>query len=100
MKKRKKKTMKKKKKKLSQKRYMVSGFLCPFLGSGLGQVSKGGDLLVHLSVGYRVPEEWATMTEAQRGVRSLAGFKRGSRAGLLAVYAGFACAGCYVCAGQ
>ena len=54
----------------------------------------------HGSVGYRVPEEWATMTEAQRGVGSLAGFKRGSRAGLLAVYGGFACAGCYVCAGQ
>ena len=50
-------------------------------------------------VGYRVPTEWATLTNEQRGMGSLAGFKRGSRAGLLAVYAGFTCAGCYVCAG-
>ena len=53
----------------------------------------------HGSVGYRVPEEWARLTEEQRGARSLAAFKRGSRAGFLGGYGAFACAGCYVCAG-
>ena len=51
-------------------------------------------------VGYRVPTEWATLTEAQRGMGSLAAFKRGSRAGFLAEYAADACAGCYVCMEQ
>ena len=35
----------------------------------------------HRSVGYRVPKEWATLTEGQRGCGSLAAFKRRSRAG-------------------
>ena len=39
-------------------------------------------------VGYRVPTEWATLTE------------RGSRAGFLAGYAADVCAGCYVCMEQ
>ena len=51
-------------------------------------------------VGYRVPTEWATLTEAQRGMGSLAAFKRGSRAGFLAGYAADVCAGCYVCMEQ
>ena len=53
----------------------------------------------HGSVGYRVPREWATLTEAQRGVGSLGTLKRGSRAGFLAVYRGFVCQarGCGVC---
>ena len=53
----------------------------------------------HGSVGYRVPKEWASLTDAQRGVRSLAGFKRGSKAGFLSEYVAFVCAvrGCYVC---
>lgn len=53
----------------------------------------------HRVVGYRVPREWATMTEAQRGVGSLAAFKRGSRAGFLAGYGSFVCGvgGCRVC---
>ena len=53
----------------------------------------------HRVVGYRVPREWATLTEAQRGVGSLAAFKRGSRAGFLAEYGAFVCgvAGCRVC---
>ena len=53
----------------------------------------------HRVVGYRVPREWATMTEAQRGVGSLAAFKRGSRAGFLAGYGSFVCGvrGCGVC---
>ena len=53
----------------------------------------------HRMVGYRVPKEWAALTEAQRGVGSLAAFKRGSRAGFLAGYGAFVCAdaGCWVC---
>ena len=55
----------------------------------------------HESVGYRVPKEWATLTEGQRGVGSLGGFKRGSRGGFLAEYGAFVCAdrGCRVCGG-
>ena len=53
----------------------------------------------HGSVGYRVPMEWDSLTEVQRGMGSLAGFKRGSRAGFLGEYGAFVCAGCYVCAG-
>ena len=33
----------------------------------------------HRLVGYRVPKEWATLTEGQRGVGSLLAFKKGSR---------------------
>ena len=53
----------------------------------------------HRSVGYRVPSEWATLTEGQRGRVSLSGFKRGSRLGFLAGYGAFVCAerGCRVC---
>ena len=53
----------------------------------------------HGLVGYRVPKEWAALTEAQRGVGSLAAFKRGSRAGFLGDYGGFVCRarGCRVC---
>ena len=54
----------------------------------------------HRLVGYRVPREWATLTEGQRGVGSLAAFKRGSRAGFLAGYGSFVCdvRRCAVCA--
>ena len=53
----------------------------------------------HGSVGYRVPREWATLTEAQREVGSLGAFKRGSGALFLAGYRGFRCLvrGCGVC---
>ena len=53
----------------------------------------------HRSVGYRVPKEWATLTEEQRGVGSLAAFKRGSRGGFLAGYGSAVCTvrGCFVC---
>ena len=53
----------------------------------------------HRAVGYRVPKEWATLSEDQRGQGSLAAFKRGSRAGFLGVYGSFKCqvAGCRVC---
>ena len=55
----------------------------------------------HRSVGYRIPKEWATLSEAQRGAASLAAFKRGSRAGFLAGYGGFVCGavGCVPCGG-
>ena len=51
----------------------------------------------HRSVGYRVPKEWATLTEGQRRVGSLAAFKRGSEGGFMAEYAAFSCQGCVVC---
>ena len=54
----------------------------------------------HGSVGYRIPGEWAALTDELRGAGSLAGFKRGSRAGFLEGYRGFVCGGCYVCRGD
>ena len=56
----------------------------------------------HRVVGYRVPKEWATLTEAQRGAGSLAAFKRGSRGAFLSAYGSFVCvdAGCWVCSGR
>ena len=53
----------------------------------------------HRSVGYRVPKEWASLSEGLRGVGSLGGFKRRSREGFLAEYGAFVCGihGCYVC---
>ena len=70
---------------------------------GYGTRSARGGLALttgdHRLVGYRVPREWATLTEEQRGVGSLAAFKRRSRGGFLAGYRGFVCvsAGCGVC---
>ena len=51
----------------------------------------------HRSVGYRIPREWASLTEAQREARGLASFKRESRGAFLAGYGGVKCAGCWVC---
>ena len=53
------------------------------------------------SVGYRVPKEWATLTEAQRSVGSLVAFKNGSRGGFLGAYRAFECRerGCRGCGG-
>ena len=53
----------------------------------------------HRMVGYRVPKEWASLTEGQRATGSLAAFKRGSRAGFLAEYGSFVCCvrDCGVC---
>ena len=71
----------------------------------MGPGQPGGGLHLsgrdHGSVGYRVPKEWGSLTDDQRGMGSLAGFKRGSRDGFLAGYGAFVCAvrGCYVCAG-
>ena len=55
----------------------------------------------HRSVGYRVPGEWAGMGEEERGIGSLAAFKRRSREGFLGGYGMFVCevAGCGVCGG-
>ena len=54
----------------------------------------------HRMVGYRVPKEWASLTESLRGVGSLAAFKRRSRGAFLAGYGSFVCCevGCWVCA--
>ena len=56
----------------------------------------------HGSVGYRVPKEWESLSGDQRGMGSLAGFKRVSRDGFLAGYGAFACVvrDCYVCRGE
>ena len=56
----------------------------------------------HGSVGYRVPKEWGSLSSEQRGMGSLAGFKRESRDGFLAGYRASVCAvrGCYVCSGE
>ena len=53
----------------------------------------------HRSVGYRIPKEWGSLDEGQRGMESLAGFKRESRRGFLAVYGAAVCTvrGCFVC---
>ena len=53
----------------------------------------------HGSVGYRVPVEWRSLTEEQRGLGSISGFKRSSRAGFLGRYGDFVCRGveCGVC---
>ena len=61
-----------------------------------GLALKTGD---HRSVGYRVPKEWATIPEAERGKGSLAAFKRGSKGSFLAGYGSFLCTsvGCGVC---
>ena len=46
-----------------------------------------------------MPKEWASLTEAQWAVGSLASFKRGSRDGFLGLYRAFVCRdpGCGVC---
>ena len=56
----------------------------------------------HRSVGYRVPREWGLLTDGQRGMGSLAGFKRVSRAGFLEGYRANVCLrrDCYVCSGK
>jgi hypothetical protein len=50
-------------------------------------------------VGYRIPSEWGTLTEEQRAIVSVAGFKRSSRGDFLVQYEVFQCgvAGCWVC---
>ena len=53
----------------------------------------------HRSVGYRVPKEWATLSEVVRGIGSSTGFKKRSKRELLSRYEAFTCRerGCQVC---
>jgi hypothetical protein len=50
-------------------------------------------------VGYRIPTEWGTLTEEQRVIVLVAGFKRSSRGDFLVQYGVFQCGvgGCWVC---
>jgi hypothetical protein len=50
-------------------------------------------------VGYRIPTEWGTLTEEQRGIALVAGFKRSSKGDFLVQYEAFQCGvvGCSVC---
>ena len=72
---------------------------------GYGTRGAGARLYVssrdHRAVGYRVPSEWAALSTELRGVKSLAAFKRASRAGFIRDYRLFACGmrDCYVCGG-
>jgi hypothetical protein len=61
-----------------------------------GLVMSTGD---HRMVGYRVPTEWGTLTEEQRVIVSVAGFKRSSKSDFLVQYEIFQCGvtGCWVC---
>ena len=63
-----------------------------------GLVVGSGD---HRLVGYRVLTEWRTLTEEQRAMGSVAGFKRSSRGDFLVEYGVFRCrvVGCRVCWG-
>ena len=68
------------------------------------RAARGGGLAMgtadHRSVSYGVPAEWGALSEEERGARSLAAFKRRSRASFLEGYGGFVCrvVGCRVCA--
>ena len=70
----------------------VHGYRTRAAGTGLHISTRD-----HRSVGYRVPKEWATLTEAQRGIRSLVAFKGVSKGGFVTDYASFRCRGCVVC---
>jgi hypothetical protein len=61
-----------------------------------GLVVGSGD---HGMVAYRVPADWRTLTEEQRGMGSVGGFKRSSRGDFLVWYELFQCrvAGCWMC---
>ena len=75
----------------------VHGYGTRAAGSGLFLSTRD-----HCSVGYRVPVEWASLSEEQRGAVSLASFKGGSRRGFLDSYAAFVCVDeeCDVCGGS
>ena len=64
--------------------------------------ARGGLALMtrdHRSIGYRAPKEWASLPETQRGLGSLAAFKRRTREQFVADYGAFVCClvGCGVC---
>jgi hypothetical protein len=45
----------------------------------------------HRLVGYRIPTEWGTLTEEQRAIVSVAGFKQSSKGDFLVQYETFQC---------
>ena len=51
------------------------------------------------SISYRIPKEWATLTEEEKDVRSFAAFKRRSKKSFIDKYEGFQCgtASCGIC---
>jgi hypothetical protein len=53
----------------------------------------------HKLVAYRVPAEWHSLNEEQRGIRLVGGFKQSSKGDFLVQYGLFQCrvAGCWVC---
>ena len=53
----------------------------------------------HKSIAYRVPKEWGTLGEEQRGLKGLTGFKKMSRTSFLTTYGEFRCnvRECFVC---
>jgi hypothetical protein len=53
----------------------------------------------HRLVAYRVPANWCTLTEEQRGMGSVGGFKWSSKGDFFVGYGLFQCkvVGCWVC---
>jgi hypothetical protein len=70
---------------------------------GYGTRSARSGLVVGSSknrlVAYRVSAEWHTLTEEQREIKSVGGFKRSSKGDFLVQYGLFQCRvpGCWVC---
>ena len=54
------------------------------------------------AVGYRLPKEWASLTEAQWGAALLVAFMGASRQGFLGEYGAYVCCDvkCEVCGGM
>ena len=55
----------------------------------------------HRSIGYRIPKEWETLSQAQREIKSLPGFKKNSKAEFMSKYRDFKCQvkDCFICTG-
>jgi hypothetical protein len=68
-----------------------------------GYVNRSASLMVgsgkHRLVAYRVPAEWRTLTEEQRGIGSVGDFKRSSNGYFLVKFGFFQCmmVGFWVC---
>ena len=56
----------------------------------------------HRSIGYRVPKEWATLSDELKDFGTITGFKKRSKREFLDVYLTFECGerGCQVCGGM
>ena len=56
----------------------------------------------HWSIGFRVPQEWGTLTKELKEAKSLSALKNGSKREFLGEYAAFQCAlnNCGVCWGS